>query len=113
MYRALLLLALLGACTKKAKDGSSCDDVGTTFLSVGHAQLAASDADGKTRASVESQLPAMRDSIVLACKDDKWAVASRDCFAHAGDDAAMLSCYETLTPEQQSLLEKGFSPPKP
>jgi hypothetical protein len=116
MFRTITLLACLAAlaaCSKGKKDGASCGDVGASFLALGQRQLDAArkpGTDDKAFASVETHLPAMRDSMVLSCKDGKWSPESRGCFAAATDDAAMMSCYETLGPEQRALLDDGRDP---
>jgi hypothetical protein len=112
---ALLFSSLASGACKGKKDGPSCDDVGTAFLAISHRQLddAPKDQlDSATKATVESHLPAMRDSMVLACKEGKWSAESRGCFTGAGDPKSMESCYETLSPEQQKVLDDGFSQPK-
>jgi hypothetical protein len=48
----------------------------------------------------------MRDAMVRSCEDDTWSTESRNCFAAAASEASMMSCYATLTPEQQTKLEK-------
>ena len=115
MSRVLVIALFLLAACKGKKDGPSCDDVGTSFLAISHRSLddAPKDQlDQGTRASIESHLPAMRDSMVLACKESKWSADSRACFTGAADPKAMESCYETLTDEQQKVLDDGYSQPK-
>ena len=82
--------------------------------------VAASDAAAAVReirppdsfeTAVESHLPAMRDSMVKACKEDGWSVETRDCFAGASDDKKMTACYQTMPAEQRALLEKASTPP--
>jgi hypothetical protein len=120
MFRTIALVSALvcaGAvgCAKGKHDGTSCDAVGANFLALSDRQLADAEktggVDAKTRAAVETHVPAMRDSMVRACKESGWSAESRACFAAASDDAAMMSCYQTLAPEQQALLEKGFTQP--
>ena len=117
MFRRFLLVAVLcTGCHKGKKDGATCDDVGAAFLALGHRQLEdaekAGGLDAKTRATVESHVPAMRDSMVRLCKETSWSGDSRRCFVNATDDAAMLSCYQTLTTDQQAKLEEGFAEPR-
>jgi hypothetical protein len=109
---ALVCLLLLAACGKHKKDGSTCEEGGTAFLALSHKELDTASVDSKTRDTVESHVPAMRDSMVRACKEGHWAVEARRCFASAADDAAMESCYQMLTADQQAVLEAGFAPPK-
>ena len=117
--RALALTLALAAssCGKGAKDGASCDDVGARFLALAHAQLdgaaEAGELDAERKTAVESHLPAMRDAMVRACKEDGWSKETRDCFAGASSDTQMTSCYQTMPAEQRALLEKASSTPEP
>jgi hypothetical protein len=109
---AALTLALTG-CGKGKKDGASCEEVGARFLALAHAQVdsaaKAGDVDPELETAVESHLPAMRDSMVRACKEDGWSKETRDCFAAAADDTRMTACYQTMPAEQRALLEKAAS----
>ena len=115
--RALVVLLALAlpACGKGKKEGASCEDVGARFLALAHAQVdnaaKAGDVDPELETAVESHLPAMRDSMVKACKEDGWSVETRDCFAGASDDKKMTACYQTMPAEQRALLEKASTPP--
>ncbi|MCA9677825.1 MAG: hypothetical protein H6709_01260 [Kofleriaceae bacterium] len=105
------LAATSPGCKKKAGDGASCDAVGARFLAVAHRQLddavKTGAADPETRKRVEGTVPAIRDAMVRACKEDGWAADTRTCFAGASDDAAMKACYQGLAPEQRAMLEKA------
>lgn len=113
---ALLLALALPACGKGKKDGASCEDVGARFLALAHAQVdsaaKAGDVAPELETAVESHLPAMRDSMVRACKEDGWSKETRDCFAAASSDTRMTACYQTMPAEQRALLEKASSPPE-
>lgn len=113
---AVLLTLALGACGKGKKEGASCGDVGARFLAIAQAQVdsaaKAGDVDAELETAVESHLPAMRDAMVRACKEDGWSKETRDCFAGAASDTAMTSCYQTMPAEQRALLEKASSPPE-
>jgi hypothetical protein len=112
---AIAALLLTVAACKGKKDGATCDEVGTAFLAMQHRILddaPKDELDADTKVTIESHLPAMRDSMVLACKESKWSAESRGCFTGAGDPKSMESCYETLAPEQQKVLDDGFSQPK-
>lgn len=100
------------ACNKgKAKDGASCDEVGARFLAVAKLQLdtaeKAGEVDARTRTRVENHVPAIRDAMVRACKENGWDGATRSCFAAADDDGKMKACYQAMSPEQRALLEKS------
>jgi hypothetical protein len=113
----LVVVLVLGAagCGKGKKDGASCDDVGARFLALAHQQLdsaaKAGDVDAELKTRVESHVPAMRDAMVRACKEDGWAKETRDCFANAAGDTEMTGCYQSMPAEQRALLEKASSPP--
>jgi hypothetical protein len=113
VIRTPLLLAALAAaaCGKGPAEGAPCDEVGTNFLALAHADLRlAADAgavDPETRGDTESHLPAIRDSIVRHCKEDGWSAATRDCFASARSADHMTRCYEALPPEHRDPLDKA------
>ena len=48
---------------------------------INDARLLAAQVDDHTRASVDSHVPAMRDSIVRACKEGNWTSDVRTCFS--------------------------------
>lgn len=113
---AFLLPLALAACGKGKQGGASCEDVGARFLALAHAQVdnaaRAGDVEPDLETAVESHLPAMRDSMVRACKEDGWSKATRDCFAAASTDTTMTACYQAMPAEQRALLEKASSSPK-
>jgi hypothetical protein len=113
-FSAFLLtmaLAALGCGKGKAKDGASCDEVGARFLAVAKQQLdsaqKAGEVDARTRTRVENHVPAIRDAMVRACKENGWDAPTRSCFAAADDDGKMKACYQAMAPEQRALLEKS------
>jgi len=116
-YRAIALVLVLtaAACGKGKKDGASCEDVGARFLALAHQQLdraaEAGDVDPEIGKAVAGHVPAMRDAMVRACKEDGWSVETRTCFAGAASDTQMTGCYQTMPAEQRALLEKASSPP--
>ncbi len=107
----LVLLAAVGCGKGKQGAGDSCDAVGANFLALSQRQLdearAAKQVDDQTHASVGGHLPAIRDAMVRACKDNAWTVETRGCFARANDDATMSACYQAMPAEQRALLEKA------
>jgi hypothetical protein len=109
--RAALLLLVLAACSKKAKDGATCDEVGAKMLELSTGDLEAATKAGRTdpemHALAEAQLPAMRDSIVRHCKEDGWSPQVRGCFATATDGDAMTLCYQRLPDEQRGRLDSA------
>ncbi len=111
VLRAALLVLALGACSKKAKEGATCEEVGARFL-----ELTASDLDNAARAKTidptsrglaETQRPAMRDSIVRHCKEDGWSPEIRSCFAAAPDGDGMTLCYQRLPDEPRARLDSS------
>ena len=48
----------------------------------------------------------MRDGMVRACREGTWTAESRDCFAPAGDEAAMKACWNGLTDAQRAELAR-------
>jgi hypothetical protein len=106
-----VLLAAAGCGKGKKGAGDTCDAVGANFLTLSHRQLddarTAKQVDDQTYASVSGHLPAIRDAMVRACKDNAWTVETRACFARATDDAAIKACYQAMPAEQRELLEKA------
>lgn len=67
-------------------------------------QLAPGD---DSRRSLEAQLPAMRDSLVNACRDSAWDAGIRSCMFDAVDHLAFERCESSLTAAQRERLERG------
>lgn len=107
----VIALALAGsaACSRQ-KDASSCDAVGTRFLALARAEVAAdAELDKDVRRAVNGTLAPMRDSMVRACREDRWASEARACFVGAADVAAFRACEGQLTAEQRELLRSHAS----
>lgn len=103
------ILALAGGCKKHKSDGATCDQVGAKFAANVHHAVAtaekAGDTDATGRRTLEDTVPAMRDSMVRACKEHGWPVGTRRCFADAADGAAETACYEAMPPELRAKLD--------
>lgn len=111
--RALAVVACLVAVTACKRGGAgehACPQVGARFYALAHAQL---DADttmtGPERRGVVGLLAPMRDAMVRACTEDKWAQPARACFVASADRAAFYACEAQLTSEQRALLAKHAS----
>jgi hypothetical protein len=111
VLRAALIVVALAACSKKAKEGATCDEVGARLLELSSDELDTAARSDKVSPSMrtlaEAQLPAMRDSIVRHCKEDGWAPEIRGCFAAAADGDGMTICYQRLPDEQRALLDRS------
>lgn len=111
MRLLLASMLVLVACGKGAKDGASCEAVGTRFLELAHKQIddaaGADEVDPETRAGVEGHLPAMRDAMVRACKEHEWPAETRGCYASATKDADMEACYAAMSPELRARLDEA------
>jgi hypothetical protein len=112
-----LVIAVIGlaltapGCGKGKNAGATCDAVGARFLAVARKQLddasKAGDLEGETRTRIDNHIPAIRDAMVRACKENAWTAEVRACFASADDDGKMKACYQAMPPEQRALLEKA------
>jgi hypothetical protein len=49
----------------------------------------------------------MRDSLVLACRVDKWTAPARNCFADATTQSSFYGCDVHLTVEQRTNLSQA------
>ena len=103
--RFFVLLAL--AACRGNSGAPSCEAVGAKFVSLAKLDLDATKLDDDTRRNITDQLPAMRDSLVNACKDSRWDPAVRTCLLGALDHVAFESCQRDLTPAQRDRLERG------
>jgi hypothetical protein len=113
---ALAALAVTAAGCKRG-GAASCDAVGARFLALAHQDLdATADLDAASRRGLSGLLAPMRDSMVRACREDRWAVDARTCFIGATDVAALRACEATLTAPQRELLRaaagKGIQAPR-
>jgi hypothetical protein len=104
--RFFVALLVLAAC--RGKTGAPpCESVGAKFVSLAKFDLEKAKLDDETRRNIGDQLPAMRDSLVNACKDSEWDPAVRTCLVDALDHVAFERCQRDLTPAQRDRLERG------
>ena len=114
MSRSLLLVAAaalaFAACGKRAHDGATCEEVGARFVDLARRQLEAAreagDVGADAHGAVASHVPAMRDTMVRACKEGSWSADTRGCFAKAESDTQMTTCYASMPADQRAKLEK-------
>jgi hypothetical protein len=106
--RYLLLALTLAGCRAKSA-APPCEAVGTKLVTLVRLELDRAALGEDTRRLVLYQLPAMRDSLVDACKDGDWAPDVRSCLLDAVDHASFESCQRALTATQRSRLERGAS----
>lgn len=111
--RALAVVACLvavAACKRGGAGQHACPQVGARFYALAHAQI---DADATLtapeRRGVLGLLAPMRDSMVRACTEDRWAEPARACFVAAADRAAFHACEARLSAEQRALLARHAS----
>lgn len=105
--RALAAVALVlaaAACHRGASDGASCRQAGARFYELESAQLTQVAMDASAKRRVEHMIAPMRDALVRACTEDKWAAEARACLVAATDRAAYYACESKLTAEQQGRL---------
>jgi hypothetical protein len=94
--------------------GAPCSAVGAKFAMVARADLAAQkDLADDARKQVDGLIAPMRDGMVRACEDEKWAAPARDCFAAADDEHAMRTCYAQLTADQRAALDAAAAGKQP
>jgi hypothetical protein len=108
LYRLLITISLLAACGEQ-RGAPPCEAVGTKFVVLAKFDLDKETLDDDTRRLIRDQIPAMRDSLVNACKDGKWEPAVRTCMAESIDHHSFESCERALTPTQRNALERGGS----
>ncbi len=106
------LVVVLAACHAKS-DVPSCEAVGGQFYRIATDDLRGASVDAKTQRMVKDQLPAMRDELVIACKDTQWAPAVRTCMGSAANNNAFTVCETQLTSPQRSALDRGAAVPPP
>ena len=106
LLAAALVTLAVGGCKGRGQ-GASCNTVGTRFIALARADLAASDLDPASRRGVTGLLAPMRDSMVRACREDKWSAPARICFAAAADVTTFRGCEGELGATQRELLHKA------
>jgi hypothetical protein len=107
MKHLLLMAALLatGACSKKSTDlGSAAPGTPAACANAAAKAVAALPAGGP--GGPASEVPAKLQAIVTArCTEDKWTVATIDCYAtQVHDMSGMKKCREMLPADQQQKL---------
>lgn len=109
-----MLVALVAALTcagavacKTKSDAPPCGTVAGQFYRLASDELgsAARAIDDQTRRAVADQLPALRDSLAIACSDGKWSAAVRGCMVTAANHAAFQACEQQLTDDQRKALD--------
>ncbi|HEV7559793.1 MAG TPA: hypothetical protein VGO00_30155 [Kofleriaceae bacterium] len=106
--RALVVTMLLStlACRGQAGD-APCGVAAGTFFTIAKGELDKATVDDATRRAVSEQLPAMRDSLENACRDDGWSAAVRNCLARCTDHVAVEECERQLTEPQRAGLDRA------
>jgi hypothetical protein len=99
------------ACRAKA-DAPPCGTVGGQFFRLASDDLGSASVDDQTRRAVAEQLPAMRDSLAIACSDGAWSAAVRTCMVNAPDHAAFQACEQQLTNDQRKALDRAADEPQ-
>jgi len=109
---ARMLVALVAALTcagaaacKTKSDAPPCGTVGGQFYRLASDELGSAGTDEATRRAVADQLPALRDSLAIACSDGKWSAAVRSCMVAAANHAAFQACEQQLTDDQRKALD--------
>ncbi len=105
----LVVLVALAGCKRQPAGERSCDQVGARFIAIAREDLSrqGSAMDPQLRDGVEGLVAPMRDSMVRACREDRWSVAARACFADAVSQLAFQGCEASLSGEQRQLLERA------
>jgi len=99
--RVLLLLA--AACASAPESAPPpCTAVGGHVYLLAKTALAKTPVDAQTRATLESELPALRDTVVARCRDTAWPGSVRQCMAAATDHPAFVACEDALTEAQRA-----------
>ena len=75
-------------------------------MTLANTDLEKASLDEDTRHLVMVQLPAMRDSLVNACKDSEWSPQVRTCLVDAVDHETFEKCQRMLTAAQRDRLER-------
>jgi len=108
---SLLVIAALVGCKRQPAGERTCDQVGARFLAIARDDLARQAKEGggdaTVRDGVAGLLAPMRDSMVRACRQDRWSAEARACYADAPSQAAFTACEVKLTGEQRQLLEQA------
>jgi hypothetical protein len=104
----VLVWAGSAGCRGAAGDAAPpCGAVAAKFLEIARHDLGRAGVDEATSRAVSDQLPAIRDSLALACTEGRWSDATRKCLVHANDHAAVEACEQQLTDEQRRDLDRA------
>jgi hypothetical protein len=101
------VLASSGACKRGDPSAPPCGAVGATFLLLAKQDLTTSKLDEARRRGVEQQLPAMRDSLIVACTETSWSASVRSCLVSARDHLAFEACEQLLSDVQRRDLARA------
>jgi hypothetical protein len=112
----VLRTAIVACCfvlgCKSDPNAPPCEVAGAKFMMIARGELAKltghSDTVDATRRAVHDQLPAMRDSLVNACKESNWAAPVRKCLSDAPSHVVFEGCLRDLSPEQRAALDKSW-----
>jgi hypothetical protein len=107
MMKTCTILVLVLACRGGGGDRPPCTAVGGRFFVLAREELAKASAPDDVRRGVLDQLPAMRDSLVQACREGAWSAGVRDCMVRAVDHAALEACERALTEQQLRELDRA------
>jgi len=99
--------AASAACRRAANDAPPCSAVGARFTDIAKYDLSQARVDDVTARAFTDQVPAMRDALVQACSDGKWAGAVRTCLVQAADHGGFETCEQQLTDEQRRDLDRA------
>ena len=105
---AYLLASITIGCGDTASP-PPCEAVGAKFVVIAKRDLDGGALDDDTRRRILDQIPAMRDSLVNACKDSKWQPSLRACMVDSIDHETFERCEIALTAEQRNALERTES----
>jgi hypothetical protein len=104
--RRILVLAVVAVTACHAKsEAPPCGTVAGQFFKLASDDLGSASVDDSTRRAVLDLLPAMRDSLAIACTDGAWSPAVRTCMVSAPDHAAFQACEHQLTDDQRKALD--------
>lgn len=107
MHRILVLavVAVVATACHAKSAAPPCGTVAGQFFKLASDDLGSAAVDDSTRRAVADQLPAMRDSLAIACSDGAWSPAVRTCMVAAPDHAAFQACEQQLTDDQRKALD--------
>ena len=107
MRSALLVVLVVLACRREPEAPPPCGTVAGQFYTLATEQLEAATVEPATRRAVVEQLPAMRDTLAVACTNGAWSAAARTCMVAARDHAAFQACEHHLTDDQRAALDRA------